>query len=74
LLYGRRTTQWQGDFEFKDKKNGLSCKLAFSKGKSLFNKQALPIDCFEGTVTRHGVEVCKVQGSWLEFIRFNDRL
>ena len=75
LIYGRRTTQWIGGIEFTDETNGITGKFDFSKGSSFFNKKALPLDCFEGGIQSKGsMEDCKIQGSWLEFIRFNDKL
>ena len=72
LLYGRRTTKWFGPFEFNDTKNNLKAKLTFSEGAGFFNRYALPVDCFEGSILHNDTEICKVQGSWLEFIRFNE--
>jgi hypothetical protein len=75
LMYGRRTTQWIGTFEFTDPLNNLTARLEFSKGPGIFSRNALPIDCFEGTIMHNGTnEKSKVQGSWLEFIRFDGRL
>lgn len=56
LTYGRRTTQWLGTFEFSDRENGIHAKLEFSQGAGFFNREALPLDCFEGTLKVKGVE------------------
>ena len=34
-------------------------------------KYYLPIDCFEGSVVKDGVEMSKFSGSWLENIQFD---
>jgi hypothetical protein len=38
LIFGKRTTQWIGSFEFFDKKNGLRAKLDFSKEGGFFTR------------------------------------
>lgn len=38
LLFGKRTTQWVGSFEFIDKKNQLKAKLEFSKEAGFFSR------------------------------------
>ena len=73
LLQGRRTTKWYGPFEFTDIKNNLKAKLTFSEGAGFFNRYALPVDCLEGSIQLKGNEICKVQGSWLEFLRVDDQ-
>ena len=60
LMYGKRTTQWEGSIEFTDKKNSLRAKLQFSKEGGLFTRPSLPVDCLEGSITKEGVDVCKV--------------
>jgi hypothetical protein len=74
LLYGKRTTQWVGGIDFEYKKFGLSAKLEFSKEGGIFSRNTLPVDCIQGAITKNGVEVSKVQGSWLEFLRFDGKL
>ena len=75
LIFGKRTIEWLGGLEFTDKKNNLHAKLDFSKERGYFTRgTSLPIDCLEGSITRNGGEVAKIQGSWLEFIKFNDKL
>lgn len=76
LIYGKRTTQWIGAFEFADRKNGLQAKIEFSSEKSFFSRYRsnLPLDCFQGTITKNGASFCKIEGSWLEFLRFDDLL
>jgi len=53
-------------FEFEDKKNNLKAKLEFSQQGGYFSRKNLPCDFIDGTIYRHGTEVCKIQGSWLE--------
>ncbi|CDW82058.1 oxysterol binding family protein [Stylonychia lemnae] len=74
LIFGKRTTTWLGSFEFVDNKNQLRAQLEFSKEGGFFTRQSLPIDCIEGTIQGQGQEVSKIQGSWLEFLRFDDKL
>lgn len=74
ILYGKRTLQWIEALEFRDARNGLRAKLEFSQGPGVvYGGNSLPIDCFEGHISNDGgYKICKVQGSWLEFLRFNE--
>ena len=72
IYKNRRSLQWEGSFNFRDAKNSIYSVITFSKGPSFTNSNALPLDCFEGSIVKNNQKVCKVQGSWLEFLRFNN--
>ena len=72
IYKNRRTIKWEGAFNFRDSKNSIFSTITFSKGPSFTNSKTLPVDCFEGSIVKNNQTVCKVQGSWLEFLRFNN--
>ena len=52
LLFGKRTTHWIGGIDFSDVQNNIYAHLEFSKEGGLFTRQALPIDCIEGHISK----------------------
>ncbi len=74
LMFGKRLSHWLGHFTFEDKKHNLKAKLEFSPIAGFFSRRNLPCDCIQGSITQYGNEISKIEGSWVEFIRFDEKM
>ncbi len=63
-----------GDTVFKDLTNGFECtlKLGGVKKKYFFKNYRRPSDFFSGEIKMKNIVVCKVYGSYLSYIEFNN--
>ena len=49
--------------------------MEFSKENGYFSMKAnLPIDCITGAIYQNDREICKIEGSWLDYIKFDDKM
>ncbi|CAK4077459.1 unnamed protein product [Aphanomyces euteiches] len=76
FLWGDRVVELVGTINFQDKKNGISCELKLNpdEKKGMFASNKVPTDRFRGTLISRMDEVCEVSGSWLEELRFGDKV
>ena len=73
LLMGKRTMKWEGDFEFVDKLNNISCQMKFPQEGIFGLKGNNTYDQLSGTIIKDGENVCEVEGSWLSHLSFNKK-
>ena len=68
LLRGKKTMHWVGEMEFTDGANGLIATLAFMK------KRKGGYDQVEGAIRQNNRELAKIDGSFLEYLEFDEVL
>ncbi|DAZ92710.1 TPA: hypothetical protein N0F65_012835 [Lagenidium giganteum] len=81
LLWGDRVVELVNSMVFEDPKNNLTCELKFNpdekKGMGgMFSTAKTPSDFVRGVIVNSdsGAELCEVTGSWLEELRFADKV
>ncbi|CAK4243512.1 unnamed protein product [Aphanomyces euteiches] len=76
LLWGERIIELAGTILFQDKANDISCELRLNpdEHKGMFASNKAPTDYFRGSLVAKGDVLCDVSGSWLEEIRFGDKV
>jgi len=65
-FFGTIKHESTGEMIFKDLTNGFECSIKFGTVKKK------PSDHFAGEIKLKGITVCKVYGSYLSFVEFND--
>ncbi|KAF0684760.1 Aste57867_23275 [Aphanomyces stellatus] len=76
MLWGERVMEVFGTISFHDKTHGLACDLRLNpdEHKGLFASNKAPTDYFRGTLKAADNDVCAVSGSWLDELKFGDKV
>jgi len=67
MIFGERTTNWEGEMQVEDKTNSLKAVVTFGpeRKKSLFRRAVGKLDDFKGEIYLNKSKTSEITGSWL---------
>jgi hypothetical protein len=75
LIYGQRTLDQLGEINFTYDDHNMKADLRFADEPGYFSSSSAPrADRVTGQITKNGEEVSNFEGSWLENLKFDDKL